>query len=111
MYSTAGPGGEVNSDQDGNHHMVKKRKLLRKVLSGSRNIRFDDFVGLIEAFCFTQERISGSHHIFSHPDVPQTISVQADRNGQAKPYQVQQFAKLIEKYSLKMADEVDDSGE
>jgi predicted RNA binding protein YcfA (HicA-like mRNA interferase family) len=91
--------------------MVKKRKLLRKVLSGSKNVRFDDFVGLIEAFGFTQERISGSHHIFSHPTVPQTISIQTDRNGQAKPYQVQLFTKLIEKYDLKMEDEVDDSGD
>jgi predicted RNA binding protein YcfA (HicA-like mRNA interferase family) len=91
--------------------MVKKRKLLRKVLSGSKNIRFDDFVGLIEAFGFTLDRITGSHHIFSHPDVPQTISIQEGLNGQAKPYQVQQFTRLIEKYSLKMEGAADDSGE
>ncbi len=91
--------------------MVKKRKLLRKVLSGSKNIRFDEFTPLIVAFGFTLDRISGSHHIYSHRKVPQGISVQEDQNGQAKPYQVRQFTKLIEKYSLKLEEEGEDTGE
>jgi len=90
--------------------MVKKRKLLRKILSGSKNVRFNEFVALIEAFGFSLDRISGSHHIFSHPGVPQSISVQADENGQAKPYQVRQFTKLVEKYSLRLEDEAEDNG-
>jgi hypothetical protein len=32
--------------------------------------------------------------------VPQAISVQSDNNGQAKPYQLKQFTKLVEKYDL-----------
>lgn len=87
--------------------MGKKRKLLKRVLSGSKNIRFDEFTGLIEALGFALERISGSHHIFSHPAVPQTISAQPDQNGQAKPYQVRQLTKLIEKYALKLTDDSD----
>lgn len=86
--------------------MVKKRKLLKKILSGSKNIRFADFVTLIEAFGFTLERITGSHHIFFHPDVPQTISAQPDQNGQAKPYQIKQFIKLAEKYNLRLQDDL-----
>ncbi len=86
--------------------MAKKSRLLRKILAGSKNVRFDEFTALIEAFGFTLERISGSHYIYSHPDVPQTISVQSDKNGQAKPYQVRQFTKLIEKYSLSLEDEI-----
>jgi predicted RNA binding protein YcfA (HicA-like mRNA interferase family) len=58
------------------------------VLSGSKNIRFTEFTSLIEGFGFAFERITGSHHIFSHPNVPQTISIQPDQNGQAKPYQI-----------------------
>jgi len=91
--------------------MVKKRKLLRNILSGSRNVRFDDFTTLIIAFGFTLERISGSHHIFSNPVVPQTISAQPDSNGRAKPYQVRQFMKIVEKYSLKLIDENDEMEE
>jgi predicted RNA binding protein YcfA (HicA-like mRNA interferase family) len=91
--------------------MAKKQKLLRRILSGSKNVRFEEFVGLIIAFGFTQDRISGSHHIFSHPDVPQTISIQSGQNGQAKPYQVRQFMKLIEKYNLELADTSEDNEE
>jgi predicted RNA binding protein YcfA (HicA-like mRNA interferase family) len=65
--------------------MVKKSKILKKILSGSRNVRFSEFTTLIVAFGFALERISGSHHIYTHLDVPQAISVQPDENGQAKP--------------------------
>lgn len=82
--------------------MVKKSKILKKILSGSKNVRFTEFTSLIEGFGFRFERISGSHHIFSHPDVPEAISVQPTQNGQAKPYQMKQFMKLIEKYDLKL---------
>lgn len=88
--------------------MTKKSKILKKILSGSKNVRFAEFVALIEAFGFTLERITGSHHIFSHPDVPQTISAQPDQNNQAKPYQMKQFVKLIEKYSLTLDDLAED---
>jgi predicted RNA binding protein YcfA (HicA-like mRNA interferase family) len=67
---------------------------------GSRNVRFTEFASLIAAFGFTLERITGSHHIYIHPEVPQAVSVQPDENGQAKPYQLKQFVKLIEKYAL-----------
>lgn len=84
---------------------MKARKILEKALAGSRNIRFGDFVKLIEAFGFVLERITGSHHIFSHPDVPQTISAQPDKNNQAKAYQMKQFLKLVEKYELSLDEE------
>ena len=41
--------------------MSKKRKLLEKVLSGSKNLQFDDLVTLVEAFGFSLSRINGSH--------------------------------------------------
>lgn len=88
--------------------MTKKDKILKKILAGSKNVRFAEFTGLMEAFGFTLERITGSHHIFSHPDVPQTISAQPDHNGQAKPYQMKQLVRLIEKYNLKLDGETTD---
>jgi predicted RNA binding protein YcfA (HicA-like mRNA interferase family) len=54
--------------------MSKKRKLLEKVLSGSRNIQFDDLVTLVEAFGFSLSRINGSHHIFTYPTIPELIN-------------------------------------
>ena len=84
--------------------MSKKRKLLEKVLSGSKNLQFDDLVILVEAFGFSLSRINGSHHIFTHPTIPELINLQ-NRNGKAIPYQIRQFLILIEKYSLTMENE------
>ncbi|MEA5528290.1 type II toxin-antitoxin system HicA family toxin [Dolichospermum sp. UHCC 0684] len=84
--------------------MSKKRKLLEKVLSGSKNLQFDDLVTLVEAFGFSLSRINGSHHIFTYPSIPELINLQ-NRNGKAIPYQVRQFLILIEKYSLTMENE------
>ena len=45
---------------------MNTRKLLKKALSGSKNIRFADMVKLIEAFGFELARVTGSHYIFVH---------------------------------------------
>ena len=68
---------------------MNKHKLLKRVLSGSRNVRFADFVTLIEAFGFRLSRVSGSHHIFVHPRIPELLNLQ-NVSGQAKPYQINQ---------------------
>jgi predicted RNA binding protein YcfA (HicA-like mRNA interferase family) len=60
---------------------------------------------LVEAFGFELRRTSGSHHIFAHPDVDELVNLQEDR-GQAKPYQIRQFLRLVERYALSLeADE------
>ena len=56
---------------------------------------------LVEAFGFGPFAFSGSHHIFARLDVPELINLQAVR-GQAKPYQVRQFLKLVERYGLSL---------
>lgn len=78
---------------------MNERKLLQKILSGSSNILFSDMVRLVEAFGFQLSRINGSHHIFVHPDVHELVNLQ-DVKGQAKPYQIRQFLKLVERYNL-----------
>jgi predicted RNA binding protein YcfA (HicA-like mRNA interferase family) len=82
---------------------MNKRKLLEKILAGSQNIRFADFVTLVEAFGFRLARIRGSHHIFVHPHVPELLNLQ-NSNGQVKPYQIRQFLQLVERYSLEFED-------
>jgi predicted RNA binding protein YcfA (HicA-like mRNA interferase family) len=84
--------------------MSKKRKLLDKVLSGSRNIQFHELVTLVEAFGFSLSRINGSHHIFTHPDIHDLLNLQ-NRKGKAVPYQVRQFLILVEEYALTLEDE------
>jgi predicted RNA binding protein YcfA (HicA-like mRNA interferase family) len=83
---------------------MKKRKLLEKVLSGSKNIQFNEMVTLIEAFGFSLSRINGSHHIFKHTEVPEIINIQ-NKKGKVTPYQVRQFLSLIEEYALTIEDE------
>jgi HicA toxin of bacterial toxin-antitoxin, len=78
---------------------MKPRDVLRKALAGSKNIRFNDVVGLATAFGFRESRVRGSHHIFIHPQVPELLNLQSVR-GQAKPYQVRQLLRLVERHNL-----------
>ncbi|MDQ1354922.1 MAG: hypothetical protein QG657_5231 [Acidobacteriota bacterium] len=80
---------------------MKPEKILLKVLSGSKNIRFTEFIHLVEAFGFQLSRIKGSHHIFVHPDVDELVNLQ-NVNGEAKPYQIKQFLELVEEYDIKL---------
>ena len=83
---------------------MNKRKLLQKALQGSKNIRFSDMVRLVEAFGFRLSRVSGSHHIFVHPDLAELLNLQ-EVDGKAKPYQIRQFLRLIERYNVRMEDD------
>ena len=78
---------------------MNRRQLLRRLLTGSRNVSFDDLVNLAEGFGFELVRVSGSHHIFRHTEVPARLNLQ-ERRGQVKAYQVGQLLKLVERYDL-----------
>ena len=60
---------------------------------------FLDMAALVEGFGFRLSRTRGSHHIFIHPELRQLLSLQEVR-GQAKPYQIRQFLRLVERYNL-----------
>ncbi len=84
--------------------MTKKQKLIQKLLAGSRNVRFSDVQSVVEAFGFRLARISGSHHIYIHPEVPAIINLQ-EVDGKAKPYQIKQFLEIVERYDLELENE------
>ena len=86
--------------------MGKQEKLLKKLLSGSKNIRFDEMAALAEAFGFQLSRVRGSHHVFEHPGIPEIINLQ-NVNGQAKSYQIRQFLTIVEKHNLTLEDRED----
>lgn len=90
--------------------MVKKQKLYQRLINNQKNVNFNDLLTILNAFGFTLERVTGSHHIFSHPSVSQAVSVQPDHGNQAKAYQVKQLLRLIEVYNLRMTDR-DEGGE
>lgn len=81
--------------------MAKLKKVLEKVLAGSKNIAFNDFVSLVEGFGFRLSRTSRSHHIFTHPQVKELVNLQ-NVKGQVKPYQIRQFMELVERYALNL---------
>lgn len=58
-------------------------------------------VNLVQGFGFTLSRTDGSHHIFTRPDIPELVNLQ-NIKGQAKPYQIRQFLKLVETHNLKL---------
>ncbi len=55
-------------------------------------------------FGFQLDRISGSHHIFVHPDVPELLNLQ-NVKGKAKPYQIKQLLQIIERFDLQMEED------
>jgi predicted RNA binding protein YcfA (HicA-like mRNA interferase family) len=80
---------------------MNRRKLLTRILSGSTNVQFSDMVDLVAGFGFRVSRVDGSHHIFVHPAVAELVNLQ-EVGGQAKPYQIRQFLKLVERYDLRL---------
>ncbi len=86
--------------------MAKLEKLIRKVLSGmaDKNIRFEELRLLLRNMNF-DERVKGSHHIFTRKGVEEIINLQAAGGGKAKPYQVKQIRNLITQYKLLKTDE------
>ena len=78
---------------------MDKHKLLLKLISGSKNVRFSEAIAVAEGFGFKLDRVSGSHHILVHREIPELINLQSVK-GKAKPYQIKQLLKIAEKYDL-----------
>ncbi len=77
------------------------KKTLDEARAGSSNLRFRDMTRLVEGFGFRLARVSGSHHIFTHPSIPELINLQSVR-GKCKPYQVRQVLDFVDRYNLKL---------
>jgi predicted RNA binding protein YcfA (HicA-like mRNA interferase family) len=76
--------------------------LWDRLTSGDmKNVGFTEFCRLVEAFGFKLRRVSGSHYIYSHPNIPRPLSLQP-RQREAKPYQISQLLEMVEEYGLTM---------
>jgi len=85
---------------------MKARRVLEKILAGSRNIRFEDLCRLAKALGFELDRTRGSHHIFVNRRVAGLrLNLQPDRSGQVKLYQVRQLLDAMEMNGLRLDDE------
>lgn len=84
---------------------MRPRKLLARLRRGSlANVRFEEMRRLVEAFGFRLRSVRGSHHVFLHPGLRELINLQ-EVEGEAKPYQIRQFLRLVERYALELEDE------
>ena len=83
---------------------MNRRALLRRLLDGAvHNVSFADLANLVEGLGFQLQRAGGSHRLYAHPDVPEALNIQ-DAHGEAKPYQIRQLLRLIERYNLRVED-------
>lgn len=82
---------------------MNSRKLLQKALNSPQSLRFSEVLKLAGAFGFRLDRITGSHHIFKRAEVPELLNLQ-NVGGMAKPYQVRQLLKLVERHNLSLGD-------
>ena len=81
---------------------MNRRKLLRRLSHGAlSNVRFEELVDLAAGFGFELSRVKGSHHIFMHAAIPGLLNLQ-EVGGQAKPYQIRQLLRLVERYNLQL---------
>ncbi len=76
--------------------MSKIKKLIERILHGTsdKNINFEELRKLMLSMGFN-ERIKGSHHIFSKDAIQEIINIQPTKDNKAKPYQVKQIRELI----------------
>ncbi len=77
-----------------------RKRILLQVLRGTAdaNVRFDDLRMLLTHLGF-EERVKGSHHIFTRAGVAEIVNLQPKGN-QAKPYQVKQVRDIIIRHKL-----------
>ena len=80
--------------------MARHEKTLLQVLRGASdsNVSFNDLCGLLRHLGF-DERIRGSHHIFTKQQVEEILNLQPI-GAKAKAYQVKQVRGIILRYKL-----------
>jgi hypothetical protein len=78
---------------------MKKPEIYQYLKNHPKKIRFEYLCRAAEQFEFTCRGGRGSHRIYTRDDVREILNFQ-EVEGMAKPYQVKQFCKIIEDYSL-----------
>jgi hypothetical protein len=80
--------------------MSRHEKLLDRLRDPQRDAswRFTELCELLQRIGF-EMRIAGSHHFFRKASVAEAINLQPEK-GKAKPYQVRQARKVLQKNLL-----------
>ena len=78
---------------------MDREEIFRELKERVTNVRFEELCRAAESFGFKFKGGKGSHRIFARQGIKELLNFQ-DVRGKAKPYQVRQFIRLIEKYNL-----------
>lgn len=78
---------------------MKKKETYEEFKRNPKNVRFEMLCQAAELFGFKFKGGKGSHKIFVKDGVKELLNFQ-NVGGKAKPYQVKQFLKIVEKYNL-----------
>ncbi len=81
--------------------MTEKRKVevYEKLKNNPKNVRFEELCKAAEIFDFKFRGGKGDHRVYVREGVKEILNFQ-NVKGEAKPYQVRQLLKVIEKYNL-----------
>jgi predicted RNA binding protein YcfA (HicA-like mRNA interferase family) len=83
---------------------VRSFRLLARLRRGDlHSVRFADSCRLNEKAGFVSARAKGSHRIYRHQAAPVLLNLQ-DANGMAKPNQIRQFLRTMERSALTLGD-------
>ena len=74
-------------------------ELLERARNNPQSLTFKDLQQLVESAGFRLKRVRGSHHVYTREGIVEIINIQP-KGKMAKPYQVRQVARLIDKYGL-----------
>ncbi|MCL0030332.1 type II toxin-antitoxin system HicA family toxin [Thermodesulfovibrionales bacterium] len=78
---------------------MDKKKIYKELKRNPNNVRFEMLCRAAELFDFRFRGGKGSHRIYVKDGVREMLNFQ-NVKGKAKPYQVKQFLKVIERYKL-----------
>jgi predicted RNA binding protein YcfA (HicA-like mRNA interferase family) len=73
--------------------------MLEELRKNPKDVRFERLCTIAEAFGFRLRGGRGSHRVYVREGVREILNFQSMK-GKAKPYQVRQFIKIIERYGL-----------
>jgi predicted RNA binding protein YcfA (HicA-like mRNA interferase family) len=75
----------------------KEKRLVKLMQAGNeKSFSFEDFISAINTAGYIYHHSTGSHQFFTHSKL-RTLTLQPDRNGKAKPYQIRQARDEIAK--------------
>jgi hypothetical protein len=79
------------------------QRLLRKLQDGHKNnVKYKQFLTLIKHMGFYYSHTTGDHDYFKHPKSTfEQLDLQ-DKDGEVKPYQINQFLHMVKKYNLNL---------